>query len=208
MFGPTKLIFLLAVALLGTSLQESSSATPGAGPEYTADGQLKLPEHYREWIYLSSDFYVSADPAKPQMAPRKGFINVFVDPTAYRAFLQTGAWPVKTMFAAELRGSQDMPSAKPLPSGSDQGRVIGVAVHVKDSAHFGGKWAFFNFKGDKTAKMLPETADCYTCHAAHAAVDTTFVQFYPTLLPIAKSKSTLSAAYQQQIESTEPTQQK
>jgi hypothetical protein len=26
-------------------------------------------------------------------------------------------------------------------------------------------------------------------------VDTTFVQFYPTLLPIAKAKATLSAAY-------------
>jgi hypothetical protein len=30
-------------------------------------------------------------------------------------------------------------------------------------------------------------------------VDTTFVQFYPTLLPIAKTKGTLSAAYQKEI---------
>ena len=30
---------------------------------------------------------------------------------------------------------------------------------------------------------------------AHGAVDKTFVQFYPTLLPIAKDKGTLSAAY-------------
>jgi hypothetical protein len=29
-------------------------------------------------------------------------------------------------------------------------------------------------------------------------VDTTFVQFYPTLLPIATSKGTLSAAYQKE----------
>ncbi|MDQ1388830.1 MAG: hypothetical protein QOF56_2284 [Acidobacteriaceae bacterium] len=43
--------------------------------------------------------------------------------------------------------------------------------------------------------MIPTTAGCYTCHAEHAAVDTTFVQFYPTLLPIAKSKGTLSASY-------------
>jgi len=32
-------------------------------------------------------------------------------------------------------------------------------------------------------------------HQAHVAVDTTFVQFYPTLLPLAKAKGTLSAAY-------------
>ena len=40
--------------------------------------------------------------------------------------------------------------------------------------------------------------DCYTCHTQHAAVDTTFVQFYPTLLPIAQSKGTLSASYQKE----------
>jgi hypothetical protein len=43
--------------------------------------------------------------------------------------------------------------------------------------------------------MFPTEAACYSCHAQHAAVDTTFVQFYPTLLPIAKAKGTLSAGY-------------
>jgi len=43
--------------------------------------------------------------------------------------------------------------------------------------------------------MVPKDASCYSCHEQHAAVDTTFVQFYPTLLPIAKQKGTLSAAY-------------
>jgi hypothetical protein len=48
--------------------------------------------------------------------------------------------------------------------------------------------------------MTPTTADCYSCHASHAAVDTTFVQFYPTLLPIAKSKNTLTPAYLKEVE--------
>jgi hypothetical protein len=43
--------------------------------------------------------------------------------------------------------------------------------------------------------MIPTSADCYSCHAQHAAVDTTFVQFYPTLLPVATGKHTLSASY-------------
>jgi hypothetical protein len=43
--------------------------------------------------------------------------------------------------------------------------------------------------------MIPTTANCYSCHSEHAAVDTTFVQFYPTLLPIAKAKGTLSPNY-------------
>jgi hypothetical protein len=72
--------------------------------------------------------------------------------------------------------------------------VMGREVHVKDSAHLQG-WAFFGFDSEKPAKMIPLTAECYSCHAAHAAVDNTFVQFYPTLLPIATAKGTLSAAY-------------
>ena len=51
-------------------------------------------------------------------------------------------------------------------------------------------------------RRLPasQPASCYTCHEQQAAVDTTFVQFYPTLLPIAKSKGTLSAAYLKESE--------
>jgi hypothetical protein len=33
-------------------------------------------------------------------------------------------------------------------------------------------------------------------------VDTTFVQFYPTLLPVAKAKGTLSSAYLKDEEAT------
>jgi hypothetical protein len=44
--------------------------------------------------------------------------------------------------------------------------------------------------------MIPMSEDCYACHRDHAAVDTTFVQFYPTLLPLATQKGTLSPNYQ------------
>ena len=72
---------------------------------------------------------------------------------------------------------------------------MGVEVHIKDEAKFPGKWAFFSFDDGKVGSLFPKQAACYSCHEAHGAVDTTFVQFYPTLLPIAKSKNTLSAAY-------------
>ncbi len=75
---------------------------------------------------------------------------------------------------------------------------MGVEVHVKDEARFSGKWAFFGFDDEKPSKMIPTSAACYSCHSAHGAVDNTFVQFYPTLLPIATSKGTLSAAYQKE----------
>jgi hypothetical protein len=43
--------------------------------------------------------------------------------------------------------------------------------------------------------MIPRTANCYSCHQENGAVDTTFVQFYPTLLPIARAEKTLTAHY-------------
>jgi acyl carrier protein phosphodiesterase len=47
--------------------------------------------------------------------------------------------------------------------------------------------------------MIPTTASCYSCHKDHGAVDTSFVQFYPTLMPVAKSKGTLAAGYLKEI---------
>ncbi len=72
---------------------------------------------------------------------------------------------------------------------------MGLEVHVKDAARFEGGWAFFQFDGKGNGKLMPQTEDCYSCHASHAAVDTTFVQFYPTLLPVANAKGTLSKSY-------------
>lgn len=196
MFATPKLRFLLlAGTLLGVSHGRDVNTPPSESPEYTADAQLKLPQHYREWVFLTSDFYAASDPAKMQMGEQHKFNNIFVNPEAYRAFLQTGAWPDKTMLVVEQRQAGDMASTNPNQKGNVQSSEIGLAVHLKDQARFPGKWAFFGFHGiDATAEMIPVTAGCYSCHASRGGVDTTFVQFYPTLLPIAKSKNTLSPA--------------
>jgi len=59
-----------------------------------------------------------------------------------------------------------------------------VEVHGRDDKRFGG-WAFFEFGNGKQAQAplqpSPSPMSCYTCHREHGAVDTTFVQFYPTL---------------------------
>jgi hypothetical protein len=43
------------------------------------------------------------------------------------------------------------------------------------------------------AKPLPANSRCQTCHAKSGAVDDTFVQFYPTLIPVAKAKHTFKS---------------
>jgi hypothetical protein len=51
---------------------------------------------------------------------------------------------------------------------------------VKDTARFKGGWGFFAIQGEASARQIPYTDACYSCHKAHGAADTTFVQFYPT----------------------------
>ena len=186
----------LAFVVLLTSaalLKSAPAPLSASGPEYTSDDQLKMPENYRQWVYLTTGFDMSYSAGANGMDHHM-FDNVFVNPESYKSFVETGTWPDKTMLVLEVRQAKGKGSIN--QKGNFQGReVMGSEVHVKDEARFQGKWAFFGFDNAKTAKMTPTGAACYSCHQDHGAVDTTFVQFYPTLLPLAKSKGTLSAGY-------------
>jgi Cytochrome P460 len=179
---------LILIALL-PGVQNPPAPTSDA-PTYSSDGNLVAPAHYREWIYLTSgiDMSYTAATAEPGHSM---FDNVFVNPTAYKAFLATGTWPDKTTLVLEVRGAENPVSIN--KRGHTQSvELMGLEIHVKDQGH----WSFYDLSdGGTVAKLIPRPASCYTCHEAHAAVDTTFVQFYPTLLPLATQKKTLSAAY-------------
>jgi hypothetical protein len=203
-------VFLLAAVSLALVLRQGTATLQAQGqgrsasarqPQYTADGRLQFPADYREWIFLSSGVDMSYSPRGMAMN-HSMFDNVFVNPEAYKAFLETGTWPDKTMLVLEVRGAQTKGSIN--HTGHFQtAELMGTEVHVKDEARFPGKWAFFGFDNEPTAKMIPAKADCYSCHQQHAAVDTTFVQFYPTLLEVAKKKNTLNPAYVKEAAATE-----
>lgn len=163
-------------------------------PSYASNGDMQPPANYREWIYLSTGIDMSYSPSAMQM-DHSMFDNVFVNPASYRSFLANGTWPDKTIMVLEVRSAKKKGSI--IQRGQFQDTAVnGIEVHVKDEARFPGKWAFFEFDSmQKNGTHIPEKAPCYTCHQAHGAVDTTFVQFYPTLLPLAKEKNTLSASY-------------
>ena len=195
LFAPA--LFVLAGAVTNAdapvSVPASVAASPTAGPAYSAEGRLKLPENYREWVFLSAGI----DMSYRDMGAMPGhsmFDNVFAEPAAYREFVRTGTWPDRTTLVLEIRGAAEKGSIN--SQGKFQtGEVMGLELHVKDTKRFPGGWAFFAFTGAEPAQQTPTSADCYSCHQQHAAVDTTFVQFYPTLLSIATQKGTLSQAY-------------
>jgi len=184
--GTAFLVFAVLPSKLG--------ATPATdAPAYTKDGSLVAPADYREWIFLTSGIdmnYAAAAPGAPPPA-HSAFDNVFVNPASYRSFVTTGTWPDQTTFVLEVRGADDPVSIN--KRGHTQSiEIRGTEIHVKDK----GKWSFYDLKGkEPAAQFIPPGASCYTCHEGHGAVDTTFVQFYPTLLPLAQQKRTLSPEY-------------
>jgi hypothetical protein len=170
-----------------TAAMLAASLIADEGPRYNNQGMLLKPQDYREWVFLSSGLGMTYGPLA--MPDKPFFENVFVSPAAYKQFLATGRWPDRTVMVLEVRGAESKGSIN--KGGHYQGETVGVEVHLKDEKRFPGKWAFFGFDGGaNTGKLIPATANCYSCHEQHGAVDTTFVQFYPTLLPVAKEKGT------------------
>ena len=179
----------MAGGLLASSATQAQAPKPAA--VFTADGKLAFPEDYRTWIFLSAGMDMTYGPNAPTGGHHM-FDNVFVDRAAHEAFLEAGRWPEGSIFVLEIRGGQQEGSIN--KHGLFQTGLMAVEAHVKDRRYPGG-WAFFGFQGRAPAQALPQTSACNQCHEQNAAVDTTFVQFYPTLLPVAKAKATLSEAY-------------
>ena len=187
------------VALAGAA-SESGQPPPeaGDGPRYINQRDLIRPDDYREWRFLSSGLGMTYEAERPTSSRPELFQNVFVNPSSYRSFMETGKWPDRTVFVLELRQAANDGSIN--QAGRFQSDLYALEAEVKD-ARFEDGWAFFDFG---RAGSLLETAEplsgervarCVECHTAHTAVERTFVQFYPTLYQVAKEKGTLKPGF-------------
>ena len=181
-----------AVGGIGLAVGLAMAAQGGApsGPAYTADGKMVFPADYRDWAWLTSGYNMAYTEGAEAAGEAGIFDNVFVNREAVDGFKRDGVWPDKTVMVLEIRRGQQNGSIN--KRGRFQTAPVATEVHVKDKARFkdNGGWAFFGFQGQAPGQLLPTTADCYACHRDHGATDTTFVQFYPTLAPIARAKGT------------------
>jgi hypothetical protein len=184
-------LFILIFVVVAGALLPALRAAPGAaapatqakltGAEFSADGKLQRPVNYRSWRFVTTGVGMSYGPAAKAAALTGDvmFDNVFVQPQAYDAFLRDGVWPEGTMFVLELRGAETQ--RPPNNRGYFQTDIHAIEVSVKDSVRFKGRWAYFDFGMDARSAAPQPASGCFECHERHAAVDMTFVQFYPTL---------------------------
>ena len=166
-------------------------------PEYEADGRLKVPVGFERWIFVGSNLGLGYDPNLPAMTAteavreQKGkFHNIYISPSAYDAFLNSGTFPDPTILVMEHYEAKDREPTGILSKGVFNGARSGLEVAVKNSKRPDGSntpWAYYVFtdpddpsKVQPAANAFPDAA-CFQCHAEHASTDNVWVQFYPVL---------------------------
>jgi tetratricopeptide (TPR) repeat protein len=168
-------------------------------PQFNDKNELLFPDDYREWIHLSSGLGMTYGPAAAAALNNPSFDNVYVHPTAWKAFKESGHWPEGTIFVLEVRFSSSHGSIN--KAGFFQSDIAAVEAAVKDSRRFPRAWAYFGFAGGlrparQSASAFPLSAGCNACHEANGAVENSFTQFYPIALEIARKKGVLKASFQ------------
>jgi tetratricopeptide (TPR) repeat protein len=181
-------IALAIAATLYAADKKGDKVSKSFAPQYTTDNQLIRPADYRQWVYVSSGLGMNYAPGvAANNAP--GFTNVFVDPESYKAFMSTGKWPDKTVFALEIYSSASHGSIN--KQGRFQDAFLALEAEVKDESKGADTWAYYGFGVDgQTAKPFPRSA-CWQCHEDNAAVEHSFLQFYPAFIDVALAKGTV-----------------
>ncbi|MGZ0190708.1 MAG: cytochrome P460 family protein [Alphaproteobacteria bacterium] len=187
----------LAVVLAMGSAGLGFSGAAAAGiskAEFSADGQVRIPKNWRQWVYVGTPLTPNALNDGKVAFPE--FHNVYMEPSAYAHWVKTGDFAEGTQLAKELVLIRQKPGEME-PNGSTaevsgvgyfQGEFQGLELTIKDNERFSdqpGGWAYFSF-GHKappyaqTATAFPAES-CNACHEASAAKDFVFTQFYPVL---------------------------
>ena len=161
-------------------------------PVYNKDRALRLPESYRQWIFVGSSLGLSYSEGE---SGHEMFHETLMEPTAYRDFVRTGTFRDGTMLALILHGTGQQ--VMPARHGQFAAEIHGVEMAVKDCTRVPEGWAYYAFGGmngiRSTAQPMPKTS-CYSCHLEHGARDNVFLQFYPLLAEAAHIKLTASSS--------------
>jgi hypothetical protein len=175
----TLLPALAAALVIGSGRDAEKRAANFEGKD-----TLLRPKDYREWVFVGSSLGLRYDEnADKQRSEELEYKNVYINPSAYRAYQKTGKFPQGTVLILETATAET--KKEPGLQGSFEKEFTSLAAAVKDRERFGDEWAYFHFN-DKpgnpaaTARPSPKAA-CYDCHHKKAAEDNVFTQFYPVL---------------------------
>src|SRR5262249_49842011 len=83
----------------------------GAAPvkpvaQFEGKDTLLRPEGYREWVFVGSSLGLRYEEGKKQPEQLE-YKNVYIDPAAYRAYKETGAFPQGTVLILETAAGEE-----------------------------------------------------------------------------------------------------
>ncbi len=192
-----------ALALTMTLALKEGRSKGKRAYSFNRAGELMRPTGYREWVYVGTP--VTPNELNNGEAAFPEFHNVYIEPSAWRAWKRTGQFPDGTILMKELVsvGSKAAVSG----NGYFQGEFVGLEAAIKDKARFSkepGNWSYFSFSTKdhksltKTAKAFP-TGACNTCHQTNAGDDFVFTQYYPVLRAGKKAGKTATGGYNDRL---------
>ena len=147
----TKLSTALAIGLMATTLcfpgdaqepaKTSKEAEPNAvkrqtsAPEYDAKGNLVLPPDFKTWVFVGANLGLDYQQDVAANTPREkkaresaavgDFHNVYINPEAYKAYLETGKFPEKTVLVMDVYQAKDKEPQNVVIGGHFQRQSLG-----------------------------------------------------------------------------------
>lgn len=181
------IVALVAVFVVSSGMAKmmnnSDDSLVVAGPKFNQEGQLIKDDGWREWVFIGTP--LTPNSLNDGKAAFPEFHNVYIEPSAYRHFVDSGEFPNGTMIAKELVSVGE--TAAVSGNGFFQGDFQGLEFAVKDTERYAdqpGGWSYFSFGHalpyQDAATAFPTEA-CAACHQAAADFDMVFTQYYPVL---------------------------
>lgn len=159
------------------------------GPTYNEDGSVVRPTDWETWVFVGSPLTPNA--LNGGKAPFQEFHSVYIEPSAFAHFKETGEFANGTQLAkvrthvyagddcgdvSEENGSCQAVSGR----GYFNGEYTGFELTVKDTDRFDdpGGWVYLKF-GEKPGEWADSSnpfppAACNACHEGAAANDFVF----------------------------------
>lgn len=170
-------VLLALVLACGLTFASEKSAGTSSTVRLSKSNELLLPVNYRNWISVSPD-------AAGMPAHRHKHVagKLFVEPSAYEHFSQTGQWPNKTVIVLELRSKKPMPRTR---GGCD---LMGLEAAVKDDSRFPDTWSYYGIVYDEPRATSPAKLQASECIDCEHPLDSMLAMAYPTLRAVINAK--------------------
>ena len=166
---------------------------PRATLKFDAKDQAELPRGYRSWVHVFTGWEpITTTILDGTVTKTPEFKNLYVEPFAYRTYMETGKWPEGTLMVKEFSAtSVDKKNCEGPPAficqvwygkAIFQTNAIGIGVMLKDTKRFPGEaggWAYFSFGHQpppyqKVSALRPRS-QCAQCHIERAGAKQDFV---------------------------------